>query len=99
MAVLNRPAFVGSLTSAVDGGSEGGRLSTSRLPSTVVLYSVPLLASIRRSGYGGKVDAAPALVDGEWVIKVTYSGDAPPEVPALWHGRRVVVEEVAGAGG
>lgn len=90
--ISNRPYFVGSLTSGVDGSSEGGRLSTMRLPSTLVLYSVPLLQAIRRSGYGGKVDAEPALVDGAWVLKVTYEGDGPPSVPALWHGHRVVVE-------
>jgi len=38
------------------------------------------------------VDAEPALVDGAWVLKVTYEGDGPPSVPALWHGHRVVVE-------
>jgi len=97
--ISNRPYFVGSLTSGVDGSSEGGRLSTMRLPSTLVLYSVPLLQAIRRSGYGGKVDGEPALVDGAWVLKVTYEGDDPPSVPALWHGRRVVVEPRKPSGG
>lgn len=91
--ITNRPYFVGSRTSGVDGSSEGGRLSTMRLPSTLVLYSVPLLQTIRRSGYKGKVNAEPALVDGVWVLKVTYEGDEPPEAPERWHGRRVVVEE------
>ena len=45
---FNRPYFVGSQTSGVDGGSEGGRLSTTRLPATLVLYSVPLLQAIKR---------------------------------------------------
>ena len=90
--ISNRPSFVGSLTSGVDGSSEGGRLSTLSLPSALVLYSVPLLEAIRRSGYNGKVDAAPALVDGRWVLEVTYEGEAPPPVPARWHGRRVVVK-------
>ena len=90
----NRPYFVGSRTSGVDGSSEGGRLSTMRLPSTLVLYSVPLLQAIRRSGYPGKVNAEPALVDGQWVLKVTYEGgERPTEVPERWHGHRVVVEE------
>jgi len=88
----NRPYFVGSRTSGVDGSSEGGRLSTVRLPSTLVLYSVPLLQSVRRSGYAGKVNAEPAQVDGEWVLKVTYEGEEPPDVPERWHGHRVVVE-------
>jgi hypothetical protein len=95
----NRPYFVGSLTSGVDGSSEGGRLSTLRLPSTLVLYSVPLLQAIRRSGYGGKVNAEPALVDGVWVLKVTYEGDQPPDVPERWHGRRVLVEPLKPADG
>lgn len=93
--ISNRPYFVGSLTSGVDGSSEGGRLSTLRLPSTLVLYSVPLLQSIRHSGYAGSVDAEPALVDGSWVLKVVYEGDAPPEVPPLWNGHRVIVEPKA----
>ena len=63
-----------------------------QLPSTLVLYSVPLLQAIRRSGYSGKVDAEPALIDGAWMLKVTYEGDEPPSVPPLWHGRRVAVE-------
>src|SRR6266513_3117406 len=88
----NRPYFVGSRTSGVDGSSEGGRLSTIRLPSTLVLYGVPLLQAIRRAGYGGKVNAEPALADGVWVLKVTYDGEQPPEVPSRWHGHRVVVE-------
>jgi len=97
--ITNHPYFVGSLTSGVDGSSEGGRLSTVRLPSTLVLYSVPLLQSIRRSGYAGRVNAEPALMDGSWVLKVTYEGDEPPDAPALWHGHRVVVEQVRPAGG
>jgi hypothetical protein len=92
--IANRPYFVGSLTSAVDGSSEGGRLSTNRLPSTLVLYSVPLLHTIRRSGYKGKVNAEPALVGGAWVLKLTYEGDQPPGVPERWHGHRVVLERL-----
>jgi hypothetical protein len=91
--ISNRPYFVGSRTSGVDGSSEGGRLSTVRLPSTLVLYSIPLLDAIRRAGYMGKVSAEPALGDGSWVLKVMYEGDQPPEVPSRWHGHRVVVEQ------
>ena len=83
---------MGSLTSGVDGSSEGGRLSTMRLPSTLVLYSVTLLQAVRRSGYGGRANAEPALVDGVEVLKVTYEGDQAPDVPPRWHGHRVVVE-------
>ena len=77
----------------MDGSSEGGRLSTIRLPSTLVLYSVPLLQAIRRTGFGGKVNAEPALVDGAWALRVTYEGDQAPEVPERWHGHRVVLEQ------
>jgi hypothetical protein len=90
--IANRPYFVGSRTSGVDGSSEGGRLSTMRLPSTLVLYAVPLLQKLRRDGYGGKVTPEPALVDGAWVLKVTWEGDEPPPVPERWHGHRVVLE-------
>ena len=96
--ITNRPYFVGSRTSGVDGSSEGGRLSTTRLPSTLVLYSVPLLQAIRRAGYRGTLGAEPALVDGAWVLKVRYEGEPPPQVPERWHGHRVVVEALpAGA--
>jgi len=95
----NRPYFVGSLTSGVDGSSEGGRLSTVRLASTLVLYSVPLLQSIRRSGYAGKVNAEPAMVDGSWVLRVMYEGDQAPRVQERWHGHRVVVERQRPADG
>ena len=88
----NRPYFVGSLTSGVDGSSEGGRLSTTRLPSTLVLYGVPLVQAIRRSGYAGKLNVEPALQDGVWVLKVTYDGDPPGAVRERWHGHRVVLE-------
>lgn len=89
----NRPYFVGSRTSGVDGSSEGGRLSTVQLPSTLVLYSVPLLQALRRQGYTGKLNAEPALLEDGWVLKVTYEGDQPPPAPERWHGHRVVLEK------
>lgn len=91
--ISNRPYFVASRTSGVDGSSEGGRLSTIQLPTTLVLYGVPLLQAIRRSGYAGSVSAEPALVDGGWVLKVSYEGERPSGVPDRWHGHRVVLEE------
>jgi hypothetical protein len=91
----NYPRFVGSRTSGVDGSSEGGRLSTVRLPQVLVLYSVPLLQTLKNSGYKGKLAAEPALVDGVWVLKVIYEGDDPPPVPERWHGHGVVVEKAA----
>jgi hypothetical protein len=95
----NHPYFVGSQTSGVDGSSEGGRLSTIRLPQTLVLYSVPLIQSLRAAGYKGKLNAEPALVDGVWVLKVIYEGDEPPPAPERWHGHRVVVEKAPEANG
>lgn len=87
----SEPNFVGSMTSGVDGASEGGRLSTSRLSSVLVLYSVPLLQELKRRGYDGRLTVDPELQDGGWVIKLTYEGDPPTDVPELWHGHRVVV--------
>jgi hypothetical protein len=91
--ITNHPYFVGSSTSGVDGSSEGGRLSTVRLPQVLVLYSVPLLKLLQASGYTGKLNAEPALVDGVWVLKVTYEGEEPPPVPDRWHGHRVLLEK------
>ena len=87
------PALVASMTSGVDGSSEGGRLSTTRLPYTLVLYAVPLISEVKRRGYKGKLSAEPALVEGAWVLKLVYDGDQPKDVPALWHGHHVVVEQ------
>jgi hypothetical protein len=92
--MANQPSFVGSLTSGVDGSSEGGRLSTIRLPYTLVLYGVPLIQAIKANGYKGKITVEPGLVDGMWVLKVLYEGEPPPAVPKRWHGHRVVMEEV-----
>jgi hypothetical protein len=90
--VAQFPDTVGSFTSGVDGASEGGRQSTTRLPSTLVLYAVPLLNQLKREGYRGKLAAEPALEPEGWVIKLIYDGDAPAGVPERWHGHRVVVE-------
>ena len=87
------PALVASRTSGVDGSSEGGRLSTMRLPYTLVLYAVPLIDELKRHGYKGKLTAEPALVDGSWVLKLIYDGEPPKEVPRLWHGHHVRLEK------
>lgn len=89
----NSPTLMSSRTSGHDGSSEGGRISTARLPYTLVLYSVPLLGEIRRGGYRGKLSSEPALVDGVYVLKVVYDGEKPHKVPALWHGHRVILEK------
>lgn len=90
--IPGQPVLVASRTSGVDGSSEGGRISSIRLPQTLVLYSVPLLAEMKRRGYRGKLNAEPGLVEGVWVIKLIYDGDAPTDVPVQWHGHRVVLE-------
>jgi hypothetical protein len=87
-----QPALVASSTSGVDGSSEGGRISTMRLPYALVLYSVPLIAEVRRRGYPGKLTSEPALIDGTWCLKLVYEGEKPKDVPELWHGHRVALE-------
>lgn len=86
------PDTVGSSTSGVDGASEGGRQSTIRLPSSLVLYSIPLLDRLKSDGYSGKLTVEPALDPDGWVIRLVYEGDPPASVPARWHGHRVVLE-------
>ncbi len=81
------------MTSGVDGSSEGGRLSTARLPTTLVLYAVPLIQAVRQAGYTGKLGAEPAQVDGAWVLKLSFEGERPASVPERWHGHRVLLEE------
>ena len=82
---------LGSRTSGVDGSSEGGRINTTNLPGTLMLYAVPLLRELKRRGYQGKLAAAPVQVDGVWCLEISYTGEPPVGVPALWHGHRVVV--------
>jgi hypothetical protein len=95
----NQPYFVGSLTSGVDGGSEGGRLSTIRMPYVLMLHAVPLVQELKRRGYSGKLTAEPAMIDGVWAIKLTYEGEPPSDVPEVWHGHRVVLEPAPAAEG
>ncbi len=88
----SQPALVASKTSGHDGSSEGGRISTMRLPYTLVLYSVPLINEIKRRGYKGKLTAEPVLIDGTWALKLIYDGEEPQNVPERWHGHLVVQE-------
>ena len=88
-----QPVLVASQTSGVDGSSEGGRISSIRLPQTLVLYSVPLIDEVKRHGYRGKLTSEPALADGIWVIKLIYDGDRPEGVPERWHGHRVILDK------
>jgi len=90
--IPGQPVLVASQTSGVDGSSEGGRISSTRLPQTLVLYSVPIIDEVRRRGYKGKLTSEPALVEGTWVLKLMYDADRPDGVPELWHGHRVILE-------
>ena len=84
---------LGSRTSGVDGSSEGGRINTTNLPGTLMLYAVPLLRELKRRGYQGKLAAAPVQVEGVWCLELTYEGDKPKGAPSLWHGHRVVLKK------
>ena len=86
---------LGSRTSGVDGSSEGGRVDTTRLAHALVIYGVALMNQLKAGGYKGKLSAEPHQVDGIWCIKLSYEGDPPADVPALWHGHRVIVERAA----
>ncbi|HVB78236.1 MAG TPA: hypothetical protein VNI34_10615 [Candidatus Nitrosotalea sp.] len=89
---MNGPSFVGSLSSGVDGSSEGGRLSSSRLASTLMIYALPLASKLRRGGPGAKFEVSPRWNGWRWELVVSCTGAPPPGVPELWCGHRVVVE-------
>ena len=84
---------LGSHTSGVDGSSEGGRIDTSNLPGTLVLYGVALVQSLKARNSKTRFTAAPGLVDGAWQLELTYQGDEPAGVPATWQGHRVVLRK------
>ena len=99
MQKRNYPGLVASRTSGVDGSSEGGRISSVRMPYTLVLYSVPLLAEIKARGYSGKLTSEPVLDHGGWCLKVVYEGDSPVDVPEVWHGHTVLLEKAPATAG
>lgn len=82
---------MGSTTSGVDGSSEGGRIDTMRVPDAIVLHAIPLIQSLVKGGYKGRLTAEAAMDAKGWKLKLIYHGDEPPEAPALWYGRRVVI--------
>ena len=86
------PIFVASLTSGVDGSSEGGRLSTSRMPSALALYALTLADEVRRR-HGAGAEVAPRFREGRWELLVRYQGERPEPLPETWCGHRVVLEE------
>jgi hypothetical protein len=85
---------LGSLTSGVDGSSEGGRINTINLPGALVLYGVALLQRLQRVNPKTKPSVAPVQVDGIWCLELSYEGEEPKGVPEQWHGHRVVLKKL-----
>lgn len=88
------PSNLGSATSGVDGSSEGGRISTERLPITLVVYGVSLLQHLRKAGIPPPASLEPVQADGISCLRLTYEGKAPKGIPQRWHGHRVLVQQV-----
>jgi hypothetical protein len=84
-----------SRTSGVDGSSEGGRINTELLFTTLALYATALVDELKARGHVGRVSVRADLDDGIPVLVATFPDDPPKFVPKLWHGRRVVVEKEA----
>lgn len=84
----------GSLTSGVDGSSEGGRINTINLPGALVIYGVALLGSLQGKNPKTKLSVAPVQVDGVWCLELSYLGDEPAGVPERWHGHRVILKKL-----
>ena len=100
MRVINAVDYSeGSMTSGVDGSSEGGRVNTNRMSYVLVLGGIPLMQRLRRQGYKGRLDPVPWLEDGVWALKLIYDGEKPKDVPRVWHGHRVVLEQAEKSGG
>jgi hypothetical protein len=85
---------LGTLTSGVDGSSEGGRINTASLPGSLVLYGVALLQALQRMNLKAKLGVAPILVDGVWSLELSWEVEEPSGVPELWHGHRVVLKKI-----
>jgi hypothetical protein len=85
---------LGSRTSGVDGSSEGGRINTTNLPGTLVIYGVALLHSLQPRNPKTKLSVEPALVDGVWCLELSYLGDEPAGAPETWHGHHVVLRKI-----
>jgi hypothetical protein len=81
------------MTSGVDGSSEGGRINTELLTTTLALYSTALVDELKARAYAGRVNVRPDLRDGIPVLVATFAEDPPKFVPKLWHGRHVIVEK------
>jgi hypothetical protein len=85
---------LGSLTSGVDGSSEGGRINTIDLPGALVLYGVALLQRLQPANPKTKLSVAPIQVDGIWCLALSWDGEEPKGVPEQWHGHRVVLKKI-----
>ena len=85
---------LGSRTSGVDGSSEGGRINTINLPGALVIYGVALVQALQRKNPKSKLSVAPVLDEGIWALELSYQGEKPAPVPAVWHGHRVIVKQV-----
>jgi hypothetical protein len=82
-----------SSTSGVDGSSEGGRINTELLATTLALYATALVDELKSRGYAGRVSIRADLRDGIPVLVATFPDDPPKFVPGFWHGRRVIIEK------
>ncbi len=85
---------LGSLTSGVDGSSEGGRINTINVPGALVIYGVALLQTMQKQNPKTKFTVAPAQVDGVWCLQLTYEGEEPRSAPDDWLGHRVILTKV-----
>ena len=68
-------------------------MNTINLPGALVLYGVVLVQSLTARNPKTRLTAAPAQVDGVWLLELTYQGDEPAGVPETWHGHRVVLRK------
>jgi hypothetical protein len=82
-----------SRTSGVDGSSEGGRINTELLATTLALYATALVDELKGRGYLGKVSVRADRRNGIPVLVATFPDDPPGFMPRLWHGRRVLTEK------
>jgi len=85
---------LGSVTSGVDGSSEGGRVNTINIPGAIVIYGVALLQRLQRANPKTKLSIAPVQQGGIWGLELSYQGEEPAAVPDTWHGHRVILRKV-----
>lgn len=81
----------GSITSGVDGSSEGGRINSIQAGYLLELYGVSLVNVLHDSGEHGQMKIEPIQVDGIWCLELTVGPGFKSPVPTRWHGRRVII--------